>query len=139
MKVLTSDWQSSKAQLTFVRKQVFVIEQGYDEADEWDNHDLEATHFVAFGMTAVPMGVCRLTEEGQIGHLAVLPNYRHQGYGKLLLNRAVQVAREMQIADIFLHTMVEAQPFFQAHGFSTDGRIFFEAGKPHIKMTRQLL
>ena len=138
MKVLTSDWSSSQAQLTFVRKQVFIIEHGFDDADEWDQQDTEATHFIAFGTTAVPMGVCRLTSQGQIGHLAVLANYRHQGYGKMLLNRAVQVAREMQIQQIFLHTMVEAQTFFQAHGFHTDGRIFFEAGKPHVKMTRQL-
>ncbi|MBM6549553.1 GNAT family N-acetyltransferase [Marinomonas ostreistagni] len=138
MKVLTSDWHSSQAQLTFVRKQVFVIEHGFDEADEWDGLDEDATHFVAFGTTAVPMGVCRLTMAGQIGHLAVLPNYRHQGYGKMLLNRAVQVAREMQVKEIFLHTMVDAQAFFHAHGFETDGRIFLEAGKPHVKMTRQV-
>lgn len=138
MKVLTSDWQSSKAQLTFVRRQVFILEHGIDEADEWDDQDDKATHFVAFGTTAVPIGVCRLTEAGQIGRLAVLPNYRHQGYGKMLLRKAIQVAREMSINEVFLHAMVDVQLFYQAHGFETDGLIFMEAGKPHIKMVRKL-
>ncbi|WOD08148.1 GNAT family N-acetyltransferase [Marinomonas sp. GJ51-6] len=95
MKVLTSDWNSSKDQITFVRKQVFIIEQGIDPEDEWDEHDEDAVHFVTFGTTAVPTGTCRLTEEGQLGRLAVLPAYRHQGYGEMLMTRAIKVAREM--------------------------------------------
>ncbi|SBT17537.1 putative N-acetyltransferase YjcF [Marinomonas gallaica] len=138
MKVLTSDWNSSKAQLMFVRRQVFIIELGVDERDEWDEQDECAVHFVAFGTTAVPIGVCRLTEDGQIGRLAVLPNYRQQGNGTLLLRKALQVAREMNLKDIYLHAMVDVQTFYHAHGFETDGRIFMEAGKPHVKMVRTL-
>lgn len=138
MKVLTSDWNSSKAQLSFVRRQVFILELGIDEQDEWDDKDEDAIHFVAFGTTAVPVGVCRLTEEGQISRLAVLPNYRHQGNGTLLLRKAIQVAREMQLKQVFLHAMVDVQVFYQAHGFTTDGRIFMEAGKPHVKMIREI-
>lgn len=138
MKVLTSDWNSSKAQLMFVRRQVFIIELGVDERDEWDEQDESAVHFVAFGTTAVPIGVCRLTEDGQIGRLAVLPNYRQQGNGTLLLRKALQVAREMNLKDIYLHAMVDVQTFYHAHGFETDGRIFMEAGKPHVKMVRTL-
>ena len=138
MKVLTSDWNSSKAQLTFVRRQVFILELGIDEQDEWDGKDENAVHFVAFGTTAVPVGVCRLTEDGQIGRLAVLPNYRHQGNGNLLLRRAIQVAREMQLKQVFLHAMVDVQLFYQTHGFKTDGKIFLEAGKPHVKMIRDI-
>lgn len=138
MKVLTSDWNSSKAQLTFVRRQVFIIEHGIDEQDEWDDKDKSAVHFVAFGTTAVPIGVCRLTEDGQIGRLAVLPNYRQQGNGTLLLRKALQVAREMELKEVYLHAMVDVQTFYHAHGFETDGRIFMEAGKPHVKMVRKL-
>ncbi|MCO4785666.1 MULTISPECIES: GNAT family N-acetyltransferase [Marinomonas] len=138
MKVLTSDWNSSKAQLMFVRRQVFILELGVDEQDEWDEQDTDAVHFVAFGTTAVPIGVCRLTEDGQIGRLAVLPNYRQQGNGTLLLRKALQVAREMNLKDLYLHAMVDVQTFYHAHGFETDGRIFMEAGKPHVKMVRAL-
>lgn len=138
MSVLTSDWQSSRDQLKFVRHQVFVIEHGIDEQDEWDEKDAVATHFVAFGTTAVPVGVCRLTEDGQIGRLAVLPSYRQQGYGKLLLRKAIQVAREMSLNEVYLNAMVDVQAFYHAHGFESDGLIFMEAGKPHIKMIRKL-
>lgn len=138
MKVLTTDWNSSKAQLTFVRQQVFILEQGVDEQDEWDDADEDAVHFVAFGTTAVPTGVCRLLETGQIGRLAVLPAYRHQGYASLLLKKAIQVAREMRLTKAFLHAQTDAQVFYEKHGFKTDGKIFMEAGIPHVLMEREI-
>ncbi|TDO99478.1 GNAT family N-acetyltransferase [Marinomonas balearica] len=138
MKVLTSDWGSSKAQLTFVRKQVFILEQGFDEQDEWDGKDEDAVHFVSFGTTAVPTGVCRLTENGQISRLAVLPNYRSQGYGIMLMRRAVQVAREMGLDSVFLNSQIDAQIFYERIGFNTDGKVFLDAGKPHIRMERKI-
>ncbi|MFT4574029.1 GNAT family N-acetyltransferase [Marinomonas primoryensis] len=138
MKVLTSDWNSSTDQLTFVRRQVFIIEQGIDPKDEWDEYDKEAVHFVSFGTTAVPTGTCRLTQDGQIGRLAVLPAYRHQGYGEMLLNRAVKVAREMGIQTVFLHAQVDIQIFYEKQNFQTDGKVFLEAGKMHIRMTRDI-
>lgn len=138
MKVLTTDWESSKAQLSFVRKQVFIIEQGIDERDEWDNLDEGAVHFVSFGTTAVPTGVCRLTPEGQIGRLSVLPAYRSQGYATMLLRKAIQVAREMDLKRIFLHAQTESQVFYERHGFSTDGKIFLESGILHVLMKRDI-
>lgn len=138
MKVLTSDWNSSKDQLTFVRKQVFIIEQGIDPKDEWDELDKDAVHFVSFGTTAVPTGTCRLTEDGQIGRLAVLPAYRHQGYGEMLINRAVKVAREMGIRNVFLHAQVDVQTFYEKQDFRSDGKMFLEAGKMHIRMERDI-
>lgn len=138
MKVLTSDWNSSKDQLTFVRKQVFIIEQGIAPEDEWDDEDQVAVHFVAFGTTAVPTGVCRLLEDGQIGRLAVLPAYRHQGYGEMLLRKAIQVAREMGLRKVFLNAQVDAQVFYEKHNFKTDGKVFLEAGKMHLRMEREI-
>jgi len=134
--VLTSDWNSSKAQLSFVRKQVFIIEQGIPAEDEWDEHDQDAVHFVSFGTTAVPTGVCRLLNNGHIGRLAVLPAYRLQGYGEMLLQKAVQVAREIGIKKVFLDAQVEAQVFYEKHHFKTDGKAFLEATKLHVRMER---
>ncbi|MCB5160820.1 GNAT family N-acetyltransferase [Marinomonas algarum] len=138
MKVLTSDWHSSKEQLSFVRKQVFIIEQGIDPLDEWDDIDQDAVHFVSFGTTAVPTGTCRLSENGQISRLAVLASYRHQGYGEMLLNRAIKVAREMGIRQVFLHAQTDVQPFYDKQNFITDGKVFLEAGKMHVRMERAI-
>ena len=138
MKALTSDWHSSKAQITFVRTQVFIVEQGIDPRDEWDDADQQAVHFVSFGNTAVPTGTCRLTEQGQIGRLAVLSNYRHQGYGKLLLDKAIKVAREMGMTQVYLNAQVEAQVFYEKLGFQGDGKIFLESGKMHTRMMRDI-
>lgn len=138
MKALTSDWSSSKEQIQFVRTQVFILEQGISPDEEWDTQDSTAIHFVSFGNTAVPTGTCRLTEEGQIGRLAVLESYRQQGYGRLLLNKAIQVAREMKMDEVFLHAQTESQTFYEQQGFTTDGKVFLSAGKLHVKMTRRI-
>lgn len=138
MKVLTSDWSSSKDQIRFVRKQVFILEQGIDPKEEWDGQDEDAVHFVSFGTTAVPTGTCRLTDNGQISRLAVLPAYRHQGYGEMLLARAIKVAREMGQRHVFLHVQVDVQTFYEKQHFTTDGKIFLDAGKMHIRMERDI-
>lgn len=138
MNVLTSDWNSSRDQLKFVRTQVFILEQGIDAQDEWDSEDESAVHFLSFGTTAVPTGTCRLTEQGQIGRLAVLPAYRHQGYGEKLLRKAVQVAREMGNREVFLNAQVDVQSFYEKQGFRSDGKVFLEAGKLHVRMTREI-
>ncbi|TYL47377.1 GNAT family N-acetyltransferase [Marinomonas sp. IMCC 4694] len=138
MKVLTSDWNSSKDQISFVRKQVFILEQGIDPKEEWDDQDEDAVHFVSFGTTAVPTGTCRLTDDGRISRLAVLQAYRHQGYGEMLLARAIKVAREMGIRQVFLHAQVDVQPFYDKQNFTTDGKVFLEAGKMHIRMERDI-
>ncbi|BFM49134.1 GNAT family N-acetyltransferase [Marinomonas sp. THO17] len=138
MNVLTSDWNSSRDQLKFVRTQVFIIEQGIEPQDEWDNEDEDSVHFLSFGTTAVPTGTCRLTEQGQIGRLAVLSAYRHQGYGEKLLRKAVQVAREMGHRQAFLNAQVDVQSFYEKQGFRSDGKVFLEAGKLHVRMTRDI-
>ncbi|WP_191600782.1 GNAT family N-acetyltransferase [Marinomonas algicola] len=138
MKVLTTDWNSSKAQLQFVRKQVFILEQGIDEQDEWDAHDETSVHFVSFGTTAVPTGVARLTSNGQIGRMAVLPSYRHQGYASLILRKAIQVAREMGHRKVFLHAQTDAQSFYEKQDFTTNGKMFLEAGIFHVLMERDI-
>ncbi|MEL0622103.1 GNAT family N-acetyltransferase [Marinomonas arenicola] len=138
MNVLTSDWNSSKAQLVFVRTQVFIIEQGIPPEDEWDEQDQDAVHFVSFGTTAVPTGVCRLLADGHIGRLAVLPAYRQQGYASMLLRKAIQVAREMGIKKVFLDAQVEAQAFYEKHNFSSDGKVFLDATKLHVHMEREI-
>ncbi|BDX03556.1 GNAT family acetyltransferase [Marinomonas pontica] len=138
MKVLTSDWNSSKDQLSFVRKQVFILELGIPAEEEWDDQDEDAVHFVSFGTTAVPTGTCRLSEDGQISKLAVLPAYRHQGYGEMLLIRAIKVAREMGFRKVFLNALVDVQTFYEKQNFYTDGKVFLGAGKLHIRMERDI-
>ncbi|MCZ2723205.1 GNAT family N-acetyltransferase [Marinomonas sp. 15G1-11] len=138
MKVLTTDWSSSKAQLQFVRRQVFIIEQGIDEQDEWDELDETSVHFVSFGTTAVPTGVARLTPEGKIGRMAVLPSYRHQGYASMILAKAIQVAREMGHKTVSLHAQADAQAFYEKQHFKTNGKVFLEAGIFHVLMEREI-
>lgn len=136
MMVLTTDWTSSKAQLQFVRKQVFILEQGISEAEEWDDLDESAVHFVAFGTTAVPAGVCRLTEQGQFGRLAVLPSFRGQGYASQLIRKALQVARELSLEKVVLNAQLDAQLFYEKHGFHPIGKPFLEADILHIRMEK---
>ena len=51
----------------------------------------------------------------------------------MLLTRAVKVAREMGIRKVFLHAQVDVQTFYEKQNFHTDGKMFLEAGKMHIR------
>jgi predicted GNAT family N-acyltransferase len=125
------DWP----ELEKIRHQVFIKEQGVPEALEWDEADATATHFIAM-LNGEAVATARLTAEGQIGRMAVLPQYRNQGVGSELLEFVLEKAKNSKTEQLFLHAQVSAIPFYTRHGFTVAGDVFYEAGIPHRKMAR---
>ena len=126
-------WAESDATLMRVRRAVFVEEQGVSEAEELDGEDPSATHFLATDAAGVPIGTARLLASGQIGRMAVLPNWRQHGIGARLLAAAVAAAAERSL-EVFLHAQVTAIGFYQRNGFKAVGKTFMEADIEHRKM-----
>ena len=65
-----------------VRRQVFVLEQGISENEEYDSHDREALHLIARdGDRVVGTARVRFPAAGQakIERMAVLAPFRRQG------------------------------------------------------------
>ena len=121
-----------------VREAVFIREQHVPVELEWDGLDDAASHVIALDSHAQVIGTVRLLDDGHIGRMAVLPQWRHQGVGSAMLNALLELARQKHLTRVFLHAQTTAIEFYQRHGFSIRGEEFMDAGIPHRYMERDL-
>lgn len=132
-----ADWPQERSLLRAVREPVFVMEQGVPLDMEWDDDDLMAYHLLALDSRQRPIGTARLLGSGQIGRMAVLPEWRGRGVGRALLERLLQQAASHGMQHIFLFAQISAEPFYAKAGFTPVGEVFEEAGILHRKMELQ--
>jgi len=131
---------SEKEQAMFIRRLVFVEEQGLFPESDQDQHDQEAIHLVA-EINGQIVGTVRLYEQGEGvwigGRLAVLPQYRGR-VGSLLVRRAVLEA-EKQGAKVFLaQVQTQNERFFHRLGWRTVGERKVIFGREHVLMEAPL-
>lgn len=130
-------WAALGKAASEIRLEVFVREQGVPLELECDEMDASSIHCVAFvGERAVATG--RLLPDGHIGRMAVLAPWRRAGLGGLVLERLVALAAEHGHRVVRLNAQQYVEPFYCAHGFTSDGPPFAEAGIVHVAMWRAL-
>lgn len=129
-------WQASQGVLKAIRTTVFVEEQGVPEDLEWDGLDEHAYHVMAFAPDGTPIGTGRLLQDGHIGRVAVLREWRGKGVGRALLDMLLVIANKMGYDEVRLHAQIRVLDFYMRRGFVVEGEEFMEAGIPHIAMTR---
>jgi predicted GNAT family N-acyltransferase len=132
-----ADWPTDEKSLSEIRRLVFIEEQNVPEELEWDAYDLSSMHFIATLDNKV-VATARLKPDGQIGRMAVLADYRHQGIGSQLLKFVLQNAANQKFRQVYLHAQVDAIPFYETQGFTTYGDIFYEADIPHCAMLKKI-
>ncbi|APX97143.1 GNAT family N-acetyltransferase [Natronorubrum daqingense] len=124
-----------------VRQVVFVEEQGVDEDLEYDEHEDESTHFVAYD-GGEPVGAARLRKAnsgvGKVERVAVLAPYREDGVGRAVMNVVETEARSEGLESLKLHSQTHAAEFYRTLGYERYGEEFQEAGIPHVKMRKPL-
>jgi len=121
-----------------VRERVFIQEQHVPESLEWDGLDEAASHVVALDNHGQVIGTARLLQDGHIGRMAVVPEWRHQGVGSAMLRELIQMARQWKLPRVFLHAQTSATGFYERHGFHSQGEEFMDAGIAHRYMDRAL-
>jgi predicted GNAT family N-acyltransferase len=131
--VTPADWARDETAIAQVRRAVFIEEQGVSEALEWEAIDAACDWFVARGGEAL-VGIARLTPDGRIGRMAVLPGWRGRGVGRQLLAAALAKARARGFKRLTLSAQVQAMPFYARAGFRADGPEYMDAGMAHRKM-----
>ncbi len=133
LKIEVVDFAAAHDLLHTIRHQVFVLEQGVPEALEHDALDPQCLHLLAYWQET-PVGTARLTAQGRIGRMAVLPDYRRHGIGSGLLQRILESAREQGLKEVVLAAQISAITFYERFGFRAEGVIFEEAGIDHLMM-----
>ena len=133
-----ANWNTDKDDLFRIRRRVFIEEQHVPENMEWDQYDDSSTHFLVTLDNNV-IATARLKTDGQIGRMAVLAEYRNKGIGSKLLQFVLLTALQQKQKKVYLHAQVSAISFYEKHGFTTCGNIFYEADIPHREMSKKNL
>lgn len=137
LRVEIVDFNTHQNALYQIRHRVFVEEQGVPESVEKDENDPLCRHVLAY-WDALPVGTGRLTPDGRIGRMAVLPDYRRHSVGSAMLEVLLAEARSFGFRETRLAAQVSAITFYERFGFQGEGAIFQEAGIDHLLMRRAL-
>ncbi|QOJ24164.1 MAG: GNAT family N-acetyltransferase [Gammaproteobacteria bacterium] len=131
-------WEEAESALRAIRTTVFIHEQHVPEAMEWDEFDVISVHLLACDATGQPVGTARLLPDGHIGRMAVLKEWRGQGFGSAMLRKLLQELTRRHQQKAQLNAQTSVVPFYEKFGFRVWGEEFMEAGIPHVKMTLSL-
>ena len=137
LKVEIAKWIDDHTQLKNIREKVFIQEQKVTPELEWDGMDEKAIHFLVFNDKAA-IGCARaivIKDHMQLGRMAVLKEYRGQGIGSALIEKAMTTAKLNQLSAIYISAQCHAIDFYKKFGFEVTSDIYLDAEIPHRDMT----
>jgi len=137
LKIEIVKWIDGLSQLKNIREKVFIQEQKVTPQLEWDGMDEKAIHFLVFNDKAA-IGCARaivIKDHMQLGRMAVLKEYRGQGIGSALLEKAMTIAKLNQLSSIYISAQCHAIDFYKKFGFEVKSDIYLDAEIPHRDMT----
>jgi len=118
-----------------IRKSVFTQEQNVPESLDFEGKDPDAIHaLVRDGNRYVGTG--RMLNDGHIGRVAVLREYRGMGFGKNITIALIGEAKRLGIKRVFLGAQLHAVDFYKKLEFSKYGEVFLDADIEHVHMER---
>jgi predicted GNAT family N-acyltransferase len=127
-------WQSQASLLKMVRERVFIIEQHVPIALEWDGLDHSSQHLLAVNSIGEAIGCARLLEDGSIGRMAVLKDWRGKGVGTAILKSAIAINQQQNKCNIKLSAQMHAVYFYEKFGFVKCSSPYLEANIWHVDM-----
>ena len=136
LKIEIVKWIDGLSQLKNIREKVFIQEQKVTPQLEWDGMDEKAIHFLVFNDKAA-IGCARaivIKDHMQLGRMAVLKEYRGQGIGSALLEKAMTIAKLNQLSAIYISAQCHAIDFYKKFGFEVTSEIYLDAEIPHRDM-----
>lgn len=140
LKVEIVKWIDAHGSLSMIREKVFIEEQKVTSQLEWDGMDEEAIHFLAF-KNEKAIGCARafvIENYMQLGRMAVLKEYRGEGIGTALLEKAMTTAKLNQLSAIYISAQCHAINFYKKFGFEITSDIYLDAEIPHRDMKLEL-
>lgn len=136
LKVEIVKWIDGYVPLSMIREKVFIEEQKVTPQLEWDGKDEEAIHFLAY-QDEKAIGCARafvIENHMQLGRMAVLKEYRNNGIGSFLIEKAITTAKLNQLSKISISAQCHAIDFYKKFGFEVTSEIYLDAGISHQDM-----
>jgi len=131
-------WHDGEPLLRAIREKVFMQEQNVPAELEWDGLDDICHHALALSANGEAIGCGRITPDGHIGRMAVLPEWRRKRIGSAILELLLDYASAQHLVQVDLNAQVQAMPLYKQFGFEEEGEVFMDANMPHRKMTLHL-
>ena len=131
-------WHNGEPLLRAIREEVFIREQGVPAELEWDGLDQSSQHVLALSVSGDAIGCGRITPDGKIGRIAVLPGWRGKRIGSAILESLLDYAHSQDYQLVELSAQMQALPLYRRYDFSEVGEVFMDANIPHIKMQLHL-
>lgn len=123
-----------------LRHKVFIEEQGFSyDAEMVEEEENESKNFLIY-LKDKPIGCMRYRpyEEGyKIERVAILKDYRGQGYGYLAVNYLMEmIAKKYNPCTIYIHSQMQVKSFYEKLGFLPYDELIYEGDVPHQKMKK---
>ncbi|HUL66828.1 MAG TPA: GNAT family N-acetyltransferase [Burkholderiaceae bacterium] len=131
-------WDDLRDEALAIRYAVFVEEQLVPAELELDEFDPLSVHALARDHSGSAIGTGRLLPDGHIGRMAVLEKARGCGVGSALLLALMDESRRRGNREAVLNAQVQAQGFYERHGYALAGAPYDDAGIPHVEMRCRL-
>ena len=122
-----------------LRYDTFVVERGVPQDLEFDGKDSKFLHFTLWEKNTL-VACLRANENGKLLHMgrfAVKKELRKNGYGKVLMEKLCEYAKEKGYLGVELSAVETAVGFYEKQGFLKIGDFYLETGVPHIYMKKE--
>ncbi len=124
-------------EIRMIRNRVFTDEQQVDPDLDFDGQDRDALHVLII-YTGKHVGTGRMLNDGHIGRLAVLKEYRGKGLGAAMVAAVVKAAVHNNLNRVYLGAQKQAVGFYKKMGFSVYGEPYTEANIDHVYMEKSI-
>ncbi len=121
MEILRATTTAGRAGAYYVRIQAMARKHHIPLDVEFDEHDTPDTKYIVAVDDYLPIATCRLYPEDKdrimLGRIVVLPEYRHQGIGTLVVREAEAWAKELGFTKAVVESRDNKIPFYESMGY----------------------
>ena len=118
----TETWQQAGAY--YVRIQAMARKHQIPLDVEFDEHDTPQTQYIVVVDNYLPVATCRMyaldAQNVILGRIVVLPEYRHQGLGTLVVREAEKWAKELGYSSAVVESRDNKIQFYENMGYVAD-------------------
>ena len=125
MEILRAEAEWQRAGAYSVRIEGMNRQHHISLREEFDEHDCEGTKYIVLLDDGYPVATCRFYEVSKkavtLGRVVVLPEYRGQKLGALVVKEAEKWISELGYNEVDIDSRVEVTGFYEKLGYSHAG------------------
>ena len=124
MEIIRATKTAEQAGAYYVRIQAMARKHQIPLNVEFDEHDTPETKYIVAVDDYLPVATCRMyaldNERVVFGRIVVLPEYRHQGLGTLVVREAEAWAKELGYRTAIVESRDNKIHFYETMGYVAD-------------------